>query len=42
VFGYGKRGTIECIFAERRSVVYEVLVEQLLDRLRSGRRQPGE
>jgi mRNA-degrading endonuclease RelE of RelBE toxin-antitoxin system len=38
VFSYGKRGTIECIFAEQRSVVYELLLERLLDRLRSGSR----
>lgn len=37
VFSYGKRGTIECIFAEQRSVVYELLLERLLDRLRAGR-----
>ena len=37
VFSYGKRGTIECIFAERRSVVYELLLERILDRLRSTR-----
>lgn len=36
VFSYGKRGTVECIFAEQRSVVYELLLERLLDRLRSG------
>jgi mRNA-degrading endonuclease RelE of RelBE toxin-antitoxin system len=34
VFSYGKRRTIECIFAERRSAVYELLLERLLDRLR--------
>ena len=37
VFSYGKRGTIECIFAEQRSVVYELLLERLRDRLRAGR-----
>jgi mRNA-degrading endonuclease RelE of RelBE toxin-antitoxin system len=36
VFSYAKRGTIECIFAERRSVVYELLLERLVARLRSG------
>ena len=35
VFAYGKRGTIECIFAERRNIVYELLLEHLLERLRS-------
>jgi len=34
VFSYGKRRTIECVFAEQRSVVYELLLEQLRDRLR--------
>ena len=27
VFAYAKRGTIQCVFAERRSIVYELLVE---------------
>jgi len=35
VFAYGKRGTIECIFAEQRNIVYELLLEHLLERLRS-------
>ena len=34
VFAYARRGTIECIFAERRSAVYELLVERLRDRLK--------
>ena len=38
VFAYGKRGTIECIFAEQRSIVYELLLERLRDRLR-GRKE---
>jgi mRNA-degrading endonuclease RelE of RelBE toxin-antitoxin system len=29
VFAYGPRRTIECIFAEQRSIVYELLVERL-------------
>ena len=37
VFAYGLRDTIECIFAEQRSIVYELLLERLRDRLRSGR-----
>ena len=37
VLAYGRRGTIECIFAEQRSVVYELLLEQLRERLRGGR-----
>jgi len=36
VLAYARRGTIECIFAERRSVVYELLVERLRDRLKGG------
>jgi mRNA-degrading endonuclease RelE of RelBE toxin-antitoxin system len=36
VFAYGRRGTIECVFAEQRSVVYELLLERLRDRLRGG------
>ncbi len=36
VFAYGKRGTIECIFAEQRSVVYELIIERLRDRLKGG------
>ena len=42
VFTYGKRGTIECIFAERRNLVYELLLEHLLDRLRSRPSEAGE
>lgn len=33
VFAYGKHGTIECVFAEQRSIVYELLMAQLRDRL---------
>jgi len=36
VFAYGRRARIECIFAEQRSVVYELLLERLRDRLRGG------
>ena len=36
ILTYGKRGTIECIFAEQRSIVYELLLERLRDRLRGG------
>lgn len=36
VFAYGRRGTIECIFAEQRSVVYELLLERLRARLQRG------
>jgi len=37
VFAYGTRDTIECIFAEQRSIVYELLLERLRDRLRTGK-----
>jgi len=37
IFSYVSRATIECIFAERRSVVYDLLLERLLDRLRARR-----
>ena len=33
VFAYGSRGAIECIFAEQRSVVYELLVAAIHDAL---------
>ncbi|MCC6763473.1 MAG: hypothetical protein IT293_02320 [Deltaproteobacteria bacterium] len=36
VFSYAKPGTIECVFAEQRSVVYELLLQQLRDRLQTG------
>ena len=36
IFAYGQRGVIECIFAEQRSLVYELLLERLRDRLRTG------
>ena len=36
VFAYGNRGTVECIFAEQRSIVYELLIDRLRDRLRTG------
>ena len=34
VAAYGARSTIECVFAEQRSVVYELLVAALHDALR--------
>lgn len=37
VVAYGRRSTVECVFAEQRSIVYELLLERLRDRLRSGR-----
>lgn len=33
VLSYAKRGTIQCVFAERRSIVYELLVELLESRI---------
>ena len=30
---YGKSRTIECVFAERRSIVYEVFADALIERL---------
>ena len=33
IFSYASRGRIQCIFAEQRSIVYELLVEMLRDRL---------
>jgi mRNA-degrading endonuclease RelE of RelBE toxin-antitoxin system len=33
VFVYGDRGTVQCIFAEQRNIVYELLVEALRKRL---------
>ena len=38
VFRYATSKTIECIFAERRNVVYEVFVEAVIERL-SGREE---
>jgi mRNA-degrading endonuclease RelE of RelBE toxin-antitoxin system len=36
VFAYGKGGVVECVFAEQRSVVYELVLERLRDRLKGG------
>jgi len=33
VFAYGTRGTIQCVFAEQRSIVYELLLERLREEL---------
>lgn len=33
VFAYGKRHTVQCVFAEERSIVYELLIEALRKRL---------
>jgi mRNA-degrading endonuclease RelE of RelBE toxin-antitoxin system len=37
VFAYGARKTIQCVFAEQRSVVYELLLERLREELRQVR-----
>jgi mRNA-degrading endonuclease RelE of RelBE toxin-antitoxin system len=33
VFAYGERDSIQCVFAEQRSIVYELLIEALKKRL---------
>jgi mRNA-degrading endonuclease RelE of RelBE toxin-antitoxin system len=33
ILRYASSNTIECVFAERRNVVYEVFAETLIDRL---------
>jgi mRNA-degrading endonuclease RelE of RelBE toxin-antitoxin system len=33
VFAYAEDGSMECVFAEQRSLVYEVMLEVLRDRL---------
>ena len=33
ILGYASSKTIDCVFAERRNVVYEVFAETLIDRL---------
>lgn len=33
IFAYSGRGTIQCVFAERRSIVYEVFAQALLEEL---------
>jgi mRNA-degrading endonuclease RelE of RelBE toxin-antitoxin system len=33
VLAYGARGTIQCVFAQQRSVVYELLLERLREEL---------
>lgn len=33
IFAYSGRASIECIFAERRSIVYEVFAQTLSDKL---------
>jgi hypothetical protein len=38
ILRYASSKVIECVFAERRNVVYEIFVETLIDRLT---RKPG-
>jgi mRNA-degrading endonuclease RelE of RelBE toxin-antitoxin system len=38
IFAYSGRGSIQCIFAERRSIVYEVFAEALAEEL-AGRKR---
>ncbi len=33
VFAYGERDTVQCVFAEQRSIIYELLIEALRKRL---------
>jgi mRNA-degrading endonuclease RelE of RelBE toxin-antitoxin system len=33
VFSYGARGTMQCLFAEQRSIVYDLLLERLREEL---------
>jgi mRNA interferase RelE/StbE len=33
IFCYSKRGSIQCIFAERRSIIYEVFAQAFTERL---------
>jgi mRNA-degrading endonuclease RelE of RelBE toxin-antitoxin system len=33
ILSYGKSQVIECVFAERRSIVYEVFADALIERL---------
>lgn len=33
IFAYGPRQTIQCIFAERRSIVYDIFEQVLADKL---------
>jgi mRNA interferase RelE/StbE len=35
VFAYGEKRTIECVFAERRSLVYEVFAREVAARFKS-------
>jgi len=38
ILRYSRAKTIECIFAERRSIVYEVFSETMIERLSRGER----
>lgn len=37
ILSYGKSRTIDCVFAERRSLVYEVFADALIERLMRGK-----
>ncbi len=36
LLSYGKSNTIDCIFAERRSIVYELFAQEFVERLLRG------
>jgi mRNA-degrading endonuclease RelE of RelBE toxin-antitoxin system len=36
ILSYAKRGSVQCIYAERRSVIYELFADTLRDLLRRG------
>jgi mRNA-degrading endonuclease RelE of RelBE toxin-antitoxin system len=37
ILSYGASGTVDCVFAERRSLVYEVFSDAMIERLMRGR-----
>jgi mRNA-degrading endonuclease RelE of RelBE toxin-antitoxin system len=37
VLSYGRPDTVECVFAERRSIVYEIFADAMVERLMRGR-----
>lgn len=40
IFAYAQGRTIDCVFAEQRSIVYEVFAEEMIERLiRAGRKR---
>jgi mRNA-degrading endonuclease RelE of RelBE toxin-antitoxin system len=36
ILGYGSAGTVDCIFAERRGIVYEIFADAMVERLMRG------